>query len=91
VQLPTFHGWLLIVSCVALTALFGLACALDEDGSFGVDPCLSQRTSCICDELPGALPPGGDAHWLRAARAASPVLTAPGLRAAVPGGLCLLS
>ena len=90
-QSPQRLTWLLVVSCVALSSLFGLVCALDEDGDFSADLCLAECTSCSSDELPGALPPGGDAHWLRAAHATSPVLTLPGLRAAVPGGLCLLS
>ena len=90
-QPPQRRTWLLVVFCVALSSLFGFVCALDEDGDFSADPWLAERNYCAPDELPGALPAGDGAHWLRAVHAASPVLTTSGLRAAVPGGLCLLS
>jgi hypothetical protein len=81
--------WTLVLCCVALAAFFGLACAFDEDGDFGVTPCLADEPSCAPDELSGTVL-AGDARRHPAAPSARLRLSAPGLLAAVPGGLCLL-
>jgi hypothetical protein len=80
---------LVILACVALTALFGFACALNEDGDFNVTPCLADQPSCEPDELARALP-CVDSQRSRCGQLAQPRLYAWGLLSAVPGGLCLL-
>jgi hypothetical protein len=84
----SFEG-LVILACVALAALFGFACALNDNSDLG----LSLRTAAD----PG---PSPDEAWVAAPiardcrRASAPAVreraTPPGLLAAVPGGLCLL-
>jgi hypothetical protein len=87
---PTRHlEWTLVLCCVALAALFGLVCAFDEDGELGVMPCLAEDRSCAPDELARALPTR-DTPRRMTAPSARLRLSAPGLLAAVPGGLCLL-
>jgi hypothetical protein len=79
----------LVLCCVVLAVFFSLACAFDEDGDFGVTPCLADGTSCSPDELSRALPIS-DTSRLCAAPPTRARLSAPGLLTAVPGGLCLL-
>jgi hypothetical protein len=81
--------WLLVVSCIVLAAFFGLACAFDEDGDFGVTVCVADDPSCSPDEASRALS-ARDAYRLLAGPAVRISIRAPGLLAAVPGGLCLL-
>ena len=86
---PTRVQWLLIVLCIVLAMFFGLACALDDDGDFGVTVCLAGDSSCSPDEASLALS-AGDVYRLLAAPSVRISVRAPGLLAAVPGGLCLL-
>jgi len=81
--------WTLILCCVFLAVFFVLACAFDDDGDFGVIPCRADEPSCSPDEASHVLP-ARDAKRLLAGPAARLCLNAPGLLAAVPGGLCLL-
>jgi len=78
----------LTLCCVALTAFFGLACALEDDGDFGVIPCLAEDASLSPDERSRALP-GEDSRRLDGAPS-GPRHRAPSLPAAVRGGFCLL-
>jgi hypothetical protein len=86
---PQRLQWLLVLGCVALAALFGLACALDDDGDLGVVPCLAEDRSCAPDELSRDLP-ASDTPRRVTAPSVRLCPSAPGLLAAVPGGLCLL-
>jgi hypothetical protein len=81
--------WLLIVLCIVLALLFGLAAAFDEDGDFGLAIWLAPAPACLQDETSHALP-AGDAAALLTGPAVWISIRAQGLLAAVPGGLCLL-
>jgi hypothetical protein len=78
-----------IVSCVGLAALFGVMCAIDDDSSLGVSLCPADGPWSSPEETVGVLP-ATDGHRLFAASGGRTSLAAPGLLAAVPGGLCLL-
>jgi hypothetical protein len=82
-------AWTLVLCCVVLAAFCGLASVFDEDGDFGVTLCLADATSFSPEELSRALP-RGDASRRPPTPSARLCLSAPGLLAAVPGGLCLL-
>jgi hypothetical protein len=82
-------SWLLIVCCIASAALFGFACLFDDDGDFGVALRQADGPLCSPDEASRPLPVM-DANRLLAGPKARTTITAPGLLAAVPGGLCLL-
>jgi hypothetical protein len=79
----------LIVLCIVLALLFGLAAAFDEDGDFGAAIWLAPAPACAQDETSRGLS-AGDAVALPSGPAAPISIRAPGLLAAVPGGLCLL-
>jgi len=81
--------WTLVLCCVVLAVLFGLVCAFDEDGDLSVSLCRADGFSCARDEVSRAVP-AGDASRRPATLPARLRLSAPGLLAAVPGGLCLL-
>ena len=86
---PTRLNWFLIVFCIVLAVFFGLACAFDEDGDFGVTARLAEDVLCSPDEDSRALP-GGVARALLAGVAVQTPVRAQNLSAAVPRGLCLL-
>jgi len=87
---PTKHLALtLVLCCVVLAALFGLACLLDDDGDLAGALCPADAPSCSPDELSRALPVR-DAHQLLAGPGARIRVTALGMLAALPGGLYLL-
>ena len=88
---PTGHlAWFLIVSCVMLCALFSIAFLFEDDGE--ADPILrpadgltrSPTTEVSC-ELPAA-----DDRFALVGPVNQTSVSCPALRAAVPGGLCLL-
>ena len=79
----------LILFCVALAALFGLACVFDGDGDLTGALRQTEGVSCTSDESLNALA-RGDSWRLIVAPAARLPFGARGLLAAVPGGLCLL-
>ncbi len=79
----------LILFCVALAALFGLACVFDDDGDLGAALRQTEGVSSASDEFFSALALG-DSWRLIVAPAARLPFGARGLLAAVPGGLCLL-
>lgn len=81
--------WFLILGCVALAVLLGLACVFDDDGDFGVIACLADGASLSPEEVSSTLPTG-DTSLLGAEPHAQLDLDAPSLLAAAPGGLCLL-
>jgi hypothetical protein len=87
---PTKHGaWLLIVCCVALTAIFGLTWPCDDDSDPGVSLCPSDRHWSSPDETVSVLPVPSGVRRLVAGPSGWTSPDAPGLLAAVPGGLCL--
>lgn len=79
----------LIVLCVVLAVLFGLVAAFDEDGDFSVAVWPAATPSCSQDETSRELS-GADLLALLSGPAVRIGIRAPGLLAAVPGGLCLL-
>lgn len=82
-------GWLLIICCVALCLLLGLAWALDDDGDLSLLLWQTESPSRSPEDISSALPPCGGVSRL-AGPAALIRVAPPGLLAAVPGGLCLL-
>jgi len=86
---PTRLNLFLIVFCIVLAVFFGLACAFDDDGDFGVTVCLADDPSCSPDKASRALS-ARDAYGLLAGPVVRISVRAPGLLAAVPGGLRLL-
>jgi hypothetical protein len=87
---PTRHlEWLLIVCCVVLCALFGVAFAFDDDDDPGA--CLLPADGPWCSPDEGlCAPPVIDAPRLVAGPDRRTSAAGPALLAAVPGGLCLL-
>jgi hypothetical protein len=81
--------WPLVVCSIVLAAIFGLACAFDEDGDLALTVCQVEHPSRPPDEVCRALSLGAVARLL-AGPSARERVTPPGLLAAVPGGLCLL-
>jgi hypothetical protein len=82
--------WTLVLCCVIVAALFGLSCSLDDEGGLGgaLRPVAGPYRSP--DVVSRALP-ARDIGLLPAPPAAQLCLSALGLLAAVPGGLCLLN
>jgi len=89
VQLTKRRAWTLVLCCVFLAALFGLVCAFDEDGDLGGALCQADGRSRSPDEVSRTLPFSAARRHL-VGPAAALGISAPGLLAAVPGGLCLL-
>jgi len=89
VQQMTHLELALVLCCVAVAALFGLACVFDDDGDLCGALCQTESPWCSPDELSCPLLLG---DFLRrpAAPAADRGLAVIGLLAAAPGGLCLL-
>jgi hypothetical protein len=81
--------WTLVLLCVALTLLFGVAVAFDDDGDLGIPLGQADAPACSLDEAAAGLV-APDARRPLAAPSALLRLGAPGLLAAAPGGLCLL-
>jgi hypothetical protein len=82
------EGFVILV-CVALAALFGFACTLDDNGDLGLSLPRAADSGPSPEEASVAAP-----FTRGCRRAAEPAarerLTPPGLLAAAPGGLCLL-
>jgi hypothetical protein len=79
----------LVVFCIAVVILVGLACAFDQEGAIGVAAILAADPSHSRDEASRA-PSARDAHRLLGGPVARTSMRASSLLAAVPGGLCLL-
>jgi hypothetical protein len=81
--------WFLIVVCIALVVLVGLAAAFDDDGDFSVAVWPVTAPSCSQDHTSRDLS-AADLLALLSGPVVRIRIRAPGLLAAVPGGLCLL-
>lgn len=88
-QQVTHPGLALVLCCVALAVLFGLACVFDDDGDLGGALCQTEGPWCSPDELSRTLPTTDTPRRI-VAPPARHRLDAAGLHAAVPGGICLL-
>ena len=87
---PTKHPeWLLLISCVVSCALFGLTFSFDDDGDPGAFLCQAGGPWSSPDETFCMLP-FMDGQRLVVGPFGRTSSAAPGLLAAVPGGLCLL-
>ena len=87
---PTKHPkWPLVVCCVLLCAIFGVAFSFDDDGDPAASLCPADDLRCSLDETYCALPVM-DGQRLGAELAVGTSIASPGLLAAVLGGLCLL-
>ena len=80
-------AWLLIVCCMLLCALYGVACAFNDDPGVALGP--ANDPSPSADETVCALPVL-DARRLATGPVGCTSIAGPALLAAAPGGLCLL-
>jgi hypothetical protein len=78
-----------VLCCLAVIALFGLVCVFDDECCLCVSPCRSDGLLRPPDDAPGGVVVR-DVRRLLSAPSARHRPSAPGLLAAVPGGLCLL-
>ena len=79
----------LIVACVVLAAIFGVACPFDPDDDLALSVRTADSLALPLSDVSGGLRERG-AHALLAGAAAQRPITPLGSVAAVPGGLCLL-